>query len=159
MFNFYHFGIHHLDILSCILMGEQGPLLKERKTIDPQLYLTNRSSVCGSLIFSMPFCTEDIQAEENQYPLTEAKGSVSMRELEGLSPFCFTTHFPFAVYVVSIPIKIQSMHRTKSWSFNLGLKLVLDPSQLTLEDIGNHNRIEKQLHKALKSEDNIPHFA
>lgn len=60
---------------------------------------------------------------------------VFQRDLQVLSPFCFATHFPFAGFFLIIHIKIQSMHRAKSWSFNLGRKLVLDLSQLTLEVI------------------------
>lgn len=60
---------------------------------------------------------------------------VFQRNLQVLSPFRFTTHFPFAGIFLIIHIKIQSMHRAKSRSFNLGRKLVLDPSQLTLEVI------------------------
>lgn len=60
---------------------------------------------------------------------------VFQRDLQVLSPFCLATHFPFAGFFLIIHIKIQSMHRAKSWSFNLGRKLVLDPSQLTLEVI------------------------
>lgn len=42
---------------------------------------------------------------------------------------------PLCCSFLTIHIKIQSTHKAKSWSFNLGLKLVLDPSQLTLEVI------------------------
>ncbi|CAM9646920.1 unnamed protein product, partial [Bubo scandiacus] len=127
VFNFSHFGIYHLDILPCILIGGQGPLLKKRQLIQISLDSSKDGTTCMCLFIQCPFCSEGPKTEHSH------RGAASPKDLQMLPPFCFTTHFPFAGYFLRIHIKIQSTHREKSWSFNFGPKLVLDPSQLTLE--------------------------